>query len=130
MPLRTQGFSLIEVLLAVVVLMIAVTLYASLNTQGARTISNANLSTYAADALTATSLQITQGNPLYLHSRSLTPEDLQQLSINDEGRRSALRPALSGTITAQGGSPPRYDITIRGPDFILARTAVAPGGEP
>lgn len=126
---RMQGFSLIEVLLATVVLLIAVTIFAALNAQSARGVSTAQLSTYASDALTATSVQIAQGNPQYLQSRELRAEDLQRLTTTDT-RRSALRPALSGTITVQSSDPPRYLISIRGPDFTLTRTATAPGGAP
>lgn len=125
----TQGFSIIEVLVAAVIILVTISAFAVFNTQTARSVSTAQLATYTADALTAASLAITQGNATYLHSRELTAADLQDLTSNGT-RRTALRPALSGTITAQGSDPPRYLVTIRGPDFALSNIVTAPGGNP
>ena len=43
------------------------------------------------------------------------------------GRALASEPI---TITAQGSDPPRYLVTIRGPDFALSNIVTAPGGNP
>lgn len=125
----TQGFSILDVLIGTAVILVTLTAFVVFASQTARTYSNAQLSTYAADALTATSLAITQGNPTYLQTRELTAADLQNVtSIGTQ--RAALRPALSGTIVGQGSDPPRYLVTIRGPDFALSSLVTAPGGAP
>lgn len=125
----TQGLTLTETLLAVVLLVLLVTAFAVASTQAARTVAGGQLSTYAADALQNAALAINRGNPQYARSRALSASDLQLLASQD-GRRAALRPALSGSITAEAGDPPRYRVTIQGPDFQLQATATAPGGTP
>lgn len=87
------------------------------------------LTTYAADALSAAAQAITRGNPQYARTRALSAADLQLLA-SQGGRRAALRPALSGSITALGRDPPRYQVTIQGPSFELSAVVTAPGGTP
>ena len=125
----TLGVTVTESLLAALVLLLAAASFASLATQSARTTSNGQLTIYAADTLSAAASAINRGNPLYLQSRSLSAEDLQLLASSG-GRRAALRPALSGNITDLGSNPPRYRVSVRGPDFQLTAVATAPGGTP
>lgn len=129
MTQRTTAFTLIEVLLAAAVLLLAAATFASLNAQAARSITQAQLSTTATDALKAAAQAIRGGNSTYTQTRTLTSADLALLSEPD-GRATRVLPSLSGTITANGGNPPTYTITITGPDFTITAPATAPGGTP
>lgn len=126
---HTAGITIAESLLAAIILLIAAASFAVLATQAARTTSASQLASYGADALSAAASAVQRGNPSYLQSRSLSAQDLQLLASTG-GRRAALRPALHGDIRALGGDPPRYLITVQGPEFELKATATAPGGSP
>ncbi|AXH00686.1 hypothetical protein DVJ83_16155 (plasmid) [Deinococcus wulumuqiensis] len=126
---HNAGVTIAESLLAATVLLIAAASFAMLATQSARTTSSSQLAVYGADALSAAASAVQRGNPRYLQARALNAEDLQLLASTG-GRRAALRPALRGEIKPLGGDPPRYLITIQGPDFQVSATATAPGGSP
>jgi Tfp pilus assembly protein PilV len=102
----TTGLTLTETLLSTVLIVLILTAFAAASTQAARTVSGSQLTAYAADALQAAAQAIARGNPQYTQTRTLSAADLQLLASQD-GRRAALRPALTGTITAQAGDPPR-----------------------
>lgn len=127
--MNTSGLTLIEVLLAALVLLLAMTAFASLAAQSARTASSSQLSAFAADALSSASDAINTGNPAYLKNRALGSDDIALLATQ-QSRRNTLRPALTGQIQYLGGDPPRYRVQIRGPDFSLQTVATAPGGMP
>ncbi|GGR38554.1 type IV pilus modification PilV family protein [Deinococcus ruber] len=126
---RTAGITLIEALLSAVVIVLALVAFATVNLQSARTVSSSQLSTYAADALTAVTASIQQGGLQYARPLDLSAEDLQVLASSGS-KRAALRPALSGQISPLGGDPPTYRVQIRSSDFTLAAIATAPGGTP
>jgi hypothetical protein len=127
--MQTTGLTLTETLLSTLLLLLVLTVFAATSTQAARTVAGGQLSTYAADALQNAAQAITRGNPQYMRSRTLTAADLQLLASQD-GRRAALRPALSGTITPEAADPPRYRVTISGPSVQLQAVVTAPGGTP
>lgn len=127
--MNASGLTLIEVLLAALVLLLAVTAFASLAAQSAKTAASSQLSAYAADALSSASDAINIGNPAFTRNRNLGSDDVALLAAQNS-RRNTLRPALSGQIRFIGGDPPQYRIQIRGPDFSLQTVATAPGGTP
>lgn len=129
MKRNTLGVTLVESLLAALVLLLASAAFAMLVTQSARTTANSQLAIYAGDALSAATSAIQRGNPRYIQNTTLSPQDLQLLASTG-GRRAALRPALSGQIRNLAGNPPRFEITVRGPDIELKAVATAPGGTP
>lgn len=126
--LKSAGFTLIEVLLATLILLLAAAAFATLATQSARSTSSSQVSSYAADVLAKATTAINEGNPTYLQSRDLSSADFQRLGSGN--RRTTLRPALTGRIQSLGGDPPRYRVQISGQDFTLESIATAPGGTP
>ncbi|GGR32636.1 type IV pilus modification PilV family protein [Deinococcus ruber] len=129
-PERTLGITTIEVLISVAVALLAVTSFAIVVTQSARTTGTAFLSTYAVRAVQAVAHNIQQGNPAYTTALTLTAEDLQSVLSSQENRRADLRPALSGTIQPLGGDPPTYRVQVGDGDFTQSATVTAPGGTP
>ncbi len=123
------GITMTEALVVTAVLLSVITLFAQVNVTSARAAVTAELSTYATDALQATAAAINDGNPAYATSRTLSATDLQLLASTG-GRRQTLVPALTGQITPLASDPPRYRITLQGPDIHLTATATAPGGTP
>lgn len=126
---RHAGLSLVEVLLATVVVLITITAFALLSRQSALAVSTAYLAEYSADVLTATTRQIQQGNPEYTRSMTLSPAQILILAKAGSARHTQA-PALTGTVAALGHDPPRYRVTLRGPGLEISAVAVAPGGTP
>lgn len=127
--LRTEGITLVEILVATILALILIGSIATIFIQSSRAGSTAQLNAYAADAVSDVTSAINTGNASFLQNRDLTTADLQLLAASNS-RRNALRPGLTGQIRALGGDPPRYRVHIQGPDFTLDSQATAPGGTP
>lgn len=124
-----HGFTIVEALLATVVLLLGVTLFAYINAQAARTVTDGQLASYAADALDATAQAINVGNPNYTRTRALNTADLNLLATSG-GRRQTIQPSMTGQITDRQTDPPTFQVQISGPGVQLTAVATAPGGTP
>lgn len=128
--MRNHGFTLIETLLAAIVLLLALAGFAVLSAQSARTLATSQLTSYASDALQSLSQAINQGNPTYTHAATLNGQDLALLMTENGNHRQAATEALSGVVTPLGSDPPRFRVTVGNADFRLSAVATAPGGTP
>ena len=126
---RAQGFTLIEVIVALVVFAVVMTVFihASISNANQTTSTTANVA--AAHALTVISSEINVGNPA-----AMTPTiSTQQIASLSHGQDPTL---LSTTLTAtvtliQGSDPPQYKIAVTDDKGNgTTGTATAPGGTP
>lgn len=126
---RTQGFTLVEAIVALVVLAVVMTVFihASVSNANQTTSTTANIA--AAHALTVISREINVGNPA-----ALTPTiSSQQLATLAHGQDPTLiSTTLTATVTPiQGSDPPQYKIAvIDDKGNGTTATSIAPGGTP
>lgn len=126
---RTSGLTLVEALVATVLLLLALTAFAAVAAQSARVVSTGQLATFAADALGAAAQAAQRGNTQYTQARTLTSTELRLLA-QSTGRRNDLSAALTGEVVPQGGNPPRVRISVRGPGIDVSEVVTIPGGTP
>jgi prepilin-type N-terminal cleavage/methylation domain-containing protein len=126
---RTQGFTLVEAIVALVVLAVvmAVFIHASVSNANQTTSTTANVA--AAHALTLISSEINVGNPA-----ALTPTiSSQQIAALSHGQDPALiSTTLTATVTpVPGSNPPQYRIAVLDDKGNgTSGTSIAPGGSP
>lgn len=128
---RTAGLTLVEALLATALLLVVLVYFASVAAQSARTFSTGQVSTFAADALSAAAQAAQRGNPLYTQARTMANPELRLLA-QSTGRRAALSATLNGVITPVPGNPPRVQISVTAPNtgVTVSETVTVPGGTP
>jgi prepilin-type N-terminal cleavage/methylation domain-containing protein len=126
---RTQGFTLVETIVALVVLAVVMTVFihASISNSSQATSTTANVA--AAHALTVISSEINVGNPT-----AMTPTiSSQQIAALSHGQDPTLiSTTLTATVTRiQSSDPPQYKIAvIDDKGNGTTGTATGPGGTP
>lgn len=130
---RVEGFSLIEVLVAGVILTLLLGAFARMGVQSERNSTTLSAAALAADSAGLISAEINRGNPVTLppagaSSRTLDASMVSALSAG-EGLRSQIAAAgLVATVTALGGNPPVYQINVTTGGTAFAVNAIGPGG--
>lgn len=126
---RSQGFTLVETIVALVVLAIVMTVFIRASVSNANQTTSTTVNVAAAHALTAISREINVGNPAALNPHLSG----QQLATLTHGQDEALTAAtLTATVTPiQGSDPPQYRITVSdNKGNGTTGTSIAPGGSP
>ena len=126
---RTQGFTLVEAIVALVVLAVVMTVFIRASVSRANLTTSTTSNVIAAHALSVVAREINVGNPAAL-APHLTAQDLSALS---KGQDPALvNSTLSATVTRTLGSdPPEYRVTVLDDKGNgTSGTALAPGGSP
>jgi len=122
---REGGVTLVEVMIAGVLLALLLLVFARFDQSSARAQNNLNTATLAADVGELLSTELARGNPLV--TGTLSTNSLN--ALQQAGHRARLTPGTTATVTAQGGDPPTYRIHVLVPGtspYIF--TAVGAGG--
>ena len=126
---REQGFTLVEAIVALVVLAVVLGVFIKASVSNANQTTSTTTNVVAAHALSIVAREINVGNPAAL-APHLTAQDLSTLS---KGQDPALaNSTLSANVTRTVGSdPPEYRITVLDDKGNgTSGTAIAPGGSP
>ncbi|MBZ9714412.1 type IV pilus modification PilV family protein [Deinococcus multiflagellatus] len=128
----TDGFSMVEVLVAGVILILLLGTYAQLSVQAERNNTALSAGTLAADSAALISQEITRGNPVMTpdtgHSVHLAPNLIASLSSGPTLRSQIAAAELQATVTGLGGNPPTYRVTVLTSSTPFHVTVVGPGG--
>ena len=123
------GFTLIEVLVALVILALVIGVYLRASVADSSAQTSLSLNQVAGKSLAVVTREINQGNPAAMHTH-LTPQDIAALTDGQD--RSLLTSTFSAAVTPVAGSdPPQYRVTVTDDKGNgLNATAIAPGGTP
>ena len=126
---RTKGFTLVEAIVALVVLAVVMTVFIRASVSSANQTTSTTTNITAAHALSVVSREINVGNPA-----ALTPTlSSQQLAALAKGQDETLvNTTLTATVTLiQGSDPPQYRVTVLDDKGNgTSGTSIAPGGTP
>ncbi len=124
---RARGFTLVEAVVALVVLAVVLTVFIKASVSSANQTTSITSNVIATHALTIVAREINVGNPAALVPR-LTAQDLAALA---KGQDPALvNSTLNATVTrVPDNDPPVYRITVTDDKGNgTTGTAIAPGG--
>lgn len=123
------GFTLIEVLVALVILALVIGVYLRASVADSSAQTSLSLNQVAGKSLTVVTREINHGNPAAMKAH-LSPQDIAALT--DGSDRTLLTSTFAASVRALAGSdPPRYAVVVSDDKGNgVSATAIAPGGSP
>lgn len=128
-----SGFSLIEVLVAGVILTLLLGAFARMGVQAERNSTTLSAAALAADSAALISAEINRGNPATLppagaSTRTLNTGLISSLSAGEGLRSQIAAVGLVASVTALGGNPPLYRVSVDTGGTFFVVNAIGPGG--
>lgn len=127
----TSGFSLIEVLVAAVIITLLLATFARMSVQSERNTTTLNAATLTADTANLIGVEVRSGNSSVIPTSGTQPLStsvLAALTPSDGQRAQITSSGLTGTVTALGGNPPLYRITTEAAGTRTVIDTIGPGG--
>lgn len=128
---RESGFSLIEVLVSGVILTLLLATFARMGIQSERNNTSLSAATLAADTAAMVGAEVQAGNPAVTPGSGttyLSAALLATLSPTAGQREQIAATGITGTVTAIGGNPPLYQVSVVTAGMSTVVTTIGPGG--
>lgn len=125
------GFSLIEVLVAGVIITLLLATFARMGIQSERNSTSLSAATLTADAAAMVGAEVQAGNPAVTPTSgttSLNAALLATLSPSAGQREQIAATGITGTVTAIGGNPPLYQVSVVTAGTSTVVVTIGPGG--